>query len=109
MAKYQKKPAILIAINEDGTQTETEVYPSNGKSFTLEELRGFVGGTIDIQLLKKANKWLIVNDNGKLIGLKENEIASEMWRKEYPISKFPYNNDGLIVGNVLLSPKHLIR
>lgn len=109
MAKYQKKPASLIVVNPDGTQTETQVYPANGKSFTLEELRGFVGGTIDMQLLRKENKWLVVNDNGKLDGLPINEIASEIWRKEYPIEKFPYNNDGLIVGNVLLSPKHLIR
>ncbi len=110
MAQRSKKPATWIKVNPDGTQSESDVFPANGKSFTLEELRRFVGGTIDLQLLKSTqNKWLILNDNGKLDGLPLNEIASEMWQKEYPIDKFPYNNDGAIVGDVLISPRRYIR
>ncbi len=87
-------------IKIDGTTTEVE--PQNGKKFSLDELRGYVGGTIDTVRLPKSGKYMIVNDNGKLDGLPKNERATEIWKKEFPISEYPHNNDELIVGDVLM-------
>ena len=80
---------------------ELEVKPKDGKRFTLEELQGFVGGTIDFAYMP-SGRVLVVNDNGKLEGLERNDRATQIWQAEYPIEKYPVNNDGLIVGDVLL-------
>lgn len=88
----------------------SEVAPEKGKKFSYEQLRGFVGGTIDIEPLReykgtaqtKGQYVIVVNDNGKLNGLTVNEKASAIWREAWPIEKYPHNNDGLIVGDVLV-------
>jgi len=98
-------------IKADGTVEK--VRPHDGKKFGLTELREMVGGTIDIQLKpaygRGARQAIVVNDNGKLNGLPVNEVASKIWREWYPIEKYPYNNDGLIVGDVLVCGWQQIR
>lgn len=82
-----------------------KVMPANGKSFTYKELQEFVesGGckTIEIVPLPSGNS-IVVNEEGKLIGLDFNANATEVWRKEYPIADYPHNNDELIVGDALV-------
>lgn len=80
-------------IKTDGTVRE--VKPSNGKSFSLEELQRFVGGYIEIISLPNGNK-ICVNEEGKIAYLPPNERATEIWKKEYP------DRDELIVGDILL-------
>jgi hypothetical protein len=87
-----------------------EVEPENGKDFKLNELQNFVRGTgengetsdtVCIVSLP-SGKTLVANDNGKLIGLPYNEAASKVWREEFPLEKYTFNNDGILVGNVLI-------
>jgi hypothetical protein len=80
---------------------EITVVPENGKSFSLKEMQMVVGGTIDI-LPTPGKEEIVINDEGKLIGLKENVAASRWWQHQYPIAEYPINNDGLIVGNCLI-------
>lgn len=81
------------------------VYPKNGKTFTYEELQNFVGDgenkMVEIVPLPSGRS-IIVNEEGKLIGLNKNLRATDVWKAEYPIEKYPENNDELIVGNVLV-------
>lgn len=76
-------------------------FPKNGKTFSYEELKGFVGYPVEIVPLPSGNV-IVVNEEGKLTGLKENKIATEVWREEYPIDVYPHNNDELIVGDALI-------
>lgn len=85
------------------TGEKIEVSPKNGKKFTLGEVRELIGASyIDIQKLPRHKKLFALDDEGKLLGKPENPEASKIWREEYPIEEFPHNNDGLIVGDVLL-------
>jgi hypothetical protein len=79
-----------------------EVKPKNGKSFSYEELREFVGGMVEIVPMPDGRS-MVVNEEGKLSGLEHNVKASEEWMKQYPISQYPLNNDQTIVGNALLA------
>lgn len=88
--------------------TIKSIKPVSGKTFTLKELQEYVGGLIDIQDLPKLKKVLILNDEGKIIGLPRNELATEVWKKEYPIAEFPDNNDELIVGDVIICDEELL-
>lgn len=90
----------------DGT-TEAEVRPKNGKFFTYEELQNFVGvgehTMIEIVPMPSGNS-MVVNEEGKVYELEfdYNENATKLWKLEYPIAKYPDNNDELIVGNALV-------
>ena len=64
---------MAIVIKADGTRKE--VQPKNGTDFSLEELKGFVGGFIEIVWLGDG-RIMVVNEEGKLIGLPLNEAAS---------------------------------
>lgn len=77
-------------------------FPEDGNSFTLPELKHIVGGYIEIQKLPKTGGKIVMNEDGKNIGLKFNAEASKLWRKNYPVGEFPNNNDGLLVGDILV-------
>lgn len=85
--------------------TIENVLPVNKKFFTYEELQSFVGDgdsqKIEIVPLPSGRS-MVVNEEGKLVGLKMNNRATDVWRAEYPIEKYSHNNDELIVGNALV-------
>ena len=89
-------------IKVDGTIKE--VVPENGKAFSLKELQKFIGRNIQMIFLPSGRE-LVFNEEGKLDDLPENKEATKLWKEEYPIEKYPYNNNGLIVGNVLVVKK----
>ena len=86
-----------------------DIKPQNGKTFSLKELQGYVGGTIDIQELPKMGALLVLNDNGKCEGLPENPVATILWKMNYPIKEYPENNDELVVGDVVICTKNYIK
>lgn len=78
-----------------------KVIPKDKKAFSYNELKDYVGGRIEIVPLPSGKK-IVVNEEGKLTGLEVNKEATKIWKGEYPINKYPLNNDELIVGNALL-------
>lgn len=62
-------------IKTDGTLTIVHPKAGIGKPFTLEELRGYVGGYIEI-IYPKDGTLGVVNEEGLLLNLKPNLRAS---------------------------------
>ena len=85
-------------IKADGKTVD--LLPENGTRFTLKELQEAVGGTVDIIYLP-GGEIMAVNDNGKLEGLPMNDEATDIWKRAFPLEKYPMNNDQLVVGDVL--------
>jgi len=73
---------------------ETEVTPKNGSEFSLEELREFVGGYIEV-VPTKDNQLMVLNEEGQIHRLPVNTKATELTRGVVA-------NDDLIVGDVLV-------
>lgn len=96
-------------LKTDGTKEA--VAPKNSKDFSYEELRGFVNGYFDVLVLPRPHNGLtlVVNDEGILDGLPPNEEASRYWNECYPIDKFPYNNLGYLVGNILVCKSEMVQ
>lgn len=82
---------LSTVIFADGAQKNVE--PSNGTDFSLEELRGFVGGYIEIIRLGE-NRLVIVNEEGKILGLPKNTFATKIIQSA--------GRQDIIVGNVLI-------
>lgn len=90
----------------DGRQID--VTPKNNKGLTYDTMRAAVQGMVQIVPMP-SGKVLICNEEGKLDNLPTNEAATEIWKKEYPIEKYPHNNDELVVGNVIIADEELAR
>lgn len=74
---------------------EIAVKPKNGTDFSLEELQEVVGGYIEI-IYVKGNDIMVLNEEGKLIGLPINDKVSELAGE-------------LIVGNVLVCDTKMVK
>ena len=77
-----------------------EASPKNGKNYTYEELREIVGGFIQIIFLK--DKFMIINEEGKLNNLPYNDNATVLYRANFR------NTIDFIVGDALLCGKDKI-
>lgn len=77
-----------------------KVAPKNGKKFSYDELRDMVGGYIEIIFLTD-DKLMVVNEEGKLIGLETNLIATRIFRTIK-------NTTDYIVGDALVCPRYMI-
>ena len=76
--------------------TQVELNPKNGTDFSLEELQKIVGGYIEIVNLNE-EYIMVVNEEGKLLGLPANPSATIIARQ------------GLIVGDVLVCRREEVK
>ena len=78
-----------------------EVAPKNGKKFSLEELQGYVGGSIELvpDIMGKRKELVFCNEEGKLLGLELNREAT---------LKYAPPGD-VLVGDVLVCSQKEIR
>lgn len=66
-------------IKADGTVVP--VQPKDGKYFSLEEMQEMVGGYIEmIRPPSRTGALIICNEEGKMIGLPYNKLATAMWQ-----------------------------
>lgn len=94
-------PALLYTVNF----SVTRVKPANGRYFTLEEMQAAVGGRIEIVPLEKEgleDRLLVVHEEGKLISLPLNVLATFEWMRYYGETDF-------ISGDCIICHPDLIR
>ncbi|MBI5732639.1 DUF3846 domain-containing protein [Candidatus Jorgensenbacteria bacterium] len=96
------KKALLIMVSGE----KKIVFPKKKSGFDYEELRGYVGGIVQMVPMPKGRR-LICHDEGKLIGLPKNEEATKIWKAAYPIEDYSLNNDELVVGDVLITGRNI--
>lgn len=60
------------------------VSPKNGKTFSLEELQGFVSGYIEMVAVS-SDRVLIINEEGRLKNLPYNDAASRLVHRQHEI------------------------
>jgi hypothetical protein len=89
--KDEQKQAFIYQANGE----IIPVMPKDGKFFTLKELQDIVKGYIEIVNLQDG-RLMIVNEEGKLDGLKPNPEATKLYVHDY------------IVGDVLVTPQQYI-
>ena len=71
-----------------------ELLKPNNQVFTLKELQNAVGGYIEIAPSSMEHNYIVVNEEGLIKGLYQNELARKILGKKF-------------VGNVLICPKEL--
>lgn len=84
-------------IRPDGS--ESEVFPKDparNNGFSLEELRAFVGGPIEIVTVD-SKTLMVCNEDGRNLGLASNPKATEIYQKVGGVPGWD------VVGNVLIA------
>lgn len=89
LSRIRAKDAALMI-----TPTELKLIKPSGKYFSLKELQKAVDGYIEIGSEILPDFLTVVNEEGLLIGLERNRLASILFDKEY-------------VGNALLVPRKI--
>ena len=77
------------------------VEPANGTDFSLEELKEFVDGYIEIIQLPN-NEIMVINENGKVVDLPFNELATNIYQE------LIYKGD-YIAGDALICDKEQVK
>lgn len=96
MITTANQPIKGVLIRADKAQ-QSEIKPANGTDYSLDELQTYVGGYIETIALA-GGLVLVVNENGKLLNLPKNDIATTMARVIGRIAQHDY-----IVGDVVLT------
>lgn len=87
----------------DVTGVKREITPVNGKDFQLDELQSIVGGYI--QIIELDDDFIMVmNEEGKILGLKFNCFATSLACMFNAIRPGDY-----IVGNVLICKTRMVK
>jgi hypothetical protein len=83
----------------------TRIQPANGRYFTLEEMQRVVGGRIEIIPLDREgleDRLLVIHEEGKLISLPLNMLATLEWIRYYGETDF-------VSGDAIICQPDLIR
>ena len=68
---------------------------------TLESAQEFVGGYVEGISFPNGD-YLIVNEEGKLMGLELNEPATKLWRETFTKDKYAFGYDDWVSGPAIL-------
>ena len=75
---------------------------------TLESAQAFVGGMV--QGIEFPNgDYMIMNENGKLMGLEVNEKATKLWRDTFDNDNFITGRKDFVVGPTILIKKDALK
>jgi len=74
----------------------------------LESAQKFVGGMV--QGIEFPNgDYMIMNEEGKLLGLPVNEKATKLWRDTFTKDKYLFGYDDFVVGPAILIKKDALK
>jgi len=75
---------------------------------TLESAQEFVGGMVEGVPFPNGD-YLIVNEEGKLMGLDLNEKATKLWRDTFDNDNYITGRKDFVVGNAILIKKDALK
>ena len=75
---------------------------------TLKAAQEFVGGYVEGIAMPNGD-YLIINEEGKLIGLPINEQATKLWKETFDNDNYITGRDDFVVGNAILIKKAALK
>ena len=75
---------------------------------TLKAAQEFVGGYVEGIAMPNGD-YLIINEEGKLIGLPVNEQATKLWKETFDNDNYITGRDDFVVGNAILIKKQALK
>ena len=93
-----------MELKANTTEQEFKIIEDNKDEPDLKTAQDFVGGMVECITFPNGDV-LIVNEEGKLMGLPLNPEATALWRAHFPKEKFPIGWDDFVVGPAMVITK----
>ena len=90
------------------TAPEFKIIEDTKDEPTLESAQEFVGGYVEGISFPNGD-YLIVNEEGKLMGLEVNEPATKLWRETFTKDKYAFGYDDWVSGPAILIKKQALK
>ena len=90
------------------TAAEFKIIEDSKDEPTLESAQQFVGGYVEGIPFPNGD-YLIVNEEGKLMGLPLNPEATTLWRATFTKDKYLFGYDDFVVGPAILIKKDALK
>ena len=87
---------------------ELKIITDSKDEPTLESAQEFVGGYVEGVPFPNGD-YLIVNEEGKLMGLDLNEKATKLWRDTFDNDNYITGRKDFVVGNAILIKKDALK
>ena len=87
---------------------ELKIIENTKDEPTLESAQEFVGGYVEGISFPNGD-YLIVNEEGKLMGLELNEPATKLWRETFTKDKYAFGYDDWVSGPAILIKKQALK
>ena len=84
--------------------SEFKIIEDSKDEPSLKEAQEFVGGYVEGITFPNGD-YLVINENGKLMGLPLNPEATTLWRSTFTKDKYAYGYDDFVVGPAILIKK----
>ena len=93
-------------MDKKAKKAKLQVY--DVKEPTLEEAQAFVEGYVEAVTFPNDDR-LLMNENGKLLGLPLNVEATNLWRSHFTPENCLYGFNNMILGNCILIKSEIRR
>ena len=89
-------------------QPQFKIIEDSKDEPNLKEAQKFVGGMVEGITFPNGD-YLIINEEGKLIGLPFNEQASKLWKDTFDNDNYITGRKDFVVGNAILIKKDALK
>ena len=90
------------------TQPQFKIIEDSKDEPNLKAGQEFVGGYVEGITFPNGD-YLIINEEGKLIGLPINKEATKLWRETFTKDKYLFGYDDFVVGPAILIKKDALK
>ena len=90
------------------TAAEFKLITNKKDEPKYKEVSKFVGGMVEVVQFPNGDL-LLLNEEGKLMGLPLNPEATALWRAHFPKEKFPIGWDDFVVGPAIVIQKAALK
>ena len=88
--------------------SEFKIITDSKDEPNLKEAQEFVGGMVEGITFANGD-YLIINEEGKMIGLPLNPEATTLWRMTFTKDKYAFGYDDFVVGPAILIKKDALK
>ena len=88
--------------------SEFKIITDSKDEPNLKEAQEFVGGYVEGITFPNGD-YLIINEEGKIIGLPINKEATKLWRETFTKDKYAFGYDDFVVGPAILIKKDALK
>ena len=107
MNKQENKISFTDYVKANTDQDQFKIIDDEKNTPSLKEAQDFVGGMVEVVSFPNGDL-LLLNEEGKLMGLPLNPEATTLWRMTFTKDKYAFGYDDFVVGPAMVIKKNAL-